>query len=689
MNINEQDPRTPPKSTDAERAVLGALMLDPGALDQVLPIVGADDFFHYRHRLIFEAITSLAEAGTPYDAVTLGEWFAGGEHEEAVEGGAYLIELATVTPSSANVVAYARIVREKSALRSMIEVTHEAMDEAYLANGDASEVFSRNFARLAALLPKMATEADDPLDLFGECSPPVLLPEYLPPLISRVAFDQAEVMGTAPEILALTGIAAAAAATHDQFRLQPKPSEPGWTERGCLWVMVVADPGSKKTPAQKKMLAPVMELDAEMVRDYVGKLNEFEDAERVAKLTRREIEKRKAKGAAGETVGFDEEPAMPERPPQRRVMLSDSTIEKAADLMADNPRGMCFYRDELAGWFGSMDAYSKGAHAKDRPKWLEAYNGGRMVVDRIGRGTTLVENWSMSVVGSIQPDKVRALVHKSDDDGLFQRFMVVEVPNMYRPESEREPDRAAYKQYCNTIRELWMREPGAGGSGLVTLDIEADALRREFFEWVTRVASSEGVPTMLRGHLAKWTGLWSRLVLVYHCFGCAAGGLWPAKEPVRKATAERVTLMMKRYLLPQAMRFYGDTAAGSDFVYNMARSAASMILAHGKTRLTARDMQQSLRAWRDAADWQRTAMVQLMTECGWLIGPDVKRRVRSSGMESGWAVNPRVHVLFAERAGQERVRRSRVAQGLHELRMAARGADSGPTAADAPAGVAH
>ena len=94
--------RVPPQSVDAEQAVLGGLMLDPNAFDRVADQLTEADFYRRDHQLIFRAIRELSEKSKPYDAVTLGEWFESNGMAEQVAGGAYLVELASTTPSAAN-----------------------------------------------------------------------------------------------------------------------------------------------------------------------------------------------------------------------------------------------------------------------------------------------------------------------------------------------------------------------------------------------------------------------------------------------------------------------------------------------------------------------------------------------------------------------------------------------------------
>ena len=95
--------RVPPQSIEAEQAVLGGLMLDPSAYDRVADQLVDADFYRRDHQLIFRAIRELAEKSRPYDAVTLGEWFESMGLAEQVAGGAYLVELASTTPSAANI----------------------------------------------------------------------------------------------------------------------------------------------------------------------------------------------------------------------------------------------------------------------------------------------------------------------------------------------------------------------------------------------------------------------------------------------------------------------------------------------------------------------------------------------------------------------------------------------------------
>ncbi|GAB3388235.1 replicative DNA helicase [Lysobacter fragariae] len=149
--------RVPPQSIEAEQAVLGGLMLAPDAYDRVADQLSDDDFYRRDHRLIYRAIKELAEKKRPYDAVTLGDWFEAQGLASEVAGGTYLIELASTTPSAANIVAYAEIVRDKAVLRQLIDVGTDIVKEGFMPEGrDTNEILVDAQARIT----RLATAAD-------------------------------------------------------------------------------------------------------------------------------------------------------------------------------------------------------------------------------------------------------------------------------------------------------------------------------------------------------------------------------------------------------------------------------------------------------------------------------------------------------------------------------------------------
>ncbi len=125
----------PPHSIEAEQSVLGSLMLDNGSWDRVVELIGENDFYRPNHRLIFHTMENLGRKNQPFDVLTLSESLKSTNQLEQAGGEIYLFELAKNTPTVANISAYAEIVREKSILRQLIEVSRSIADMAFNPSG--------------------------------------------------------------------------------------------------------------------------------------------------------------------------------------------------------------------------------------------------------------------------------------------------------------------------------------------------------------------------------------------------------------------------------------------------------------------------------------------------------------------------------------------------------------------------
>ena len=147
-----------PHSIEAEQAVLGGLMLDNKRLDAVLEVISEVDFYREDHRQIFKMMQILQENAQPLDVITLSEELHRHDQLERVGGLAYLVEMANNTPSAANIVAYARIVRERSTLRQLIAAAQEISKSSYnpagLDSDDLLQLAEKSVAKIAEDRPK-------------------------------------------------------------------------------------------------------------------------------------------------------------------------------------------------------------------------------------------------------------------------------------------------------------------------------------------------------------------------------------------------------------------------------------------------------------------------------------------------------------------------------------------------------
>ncbi len=134
-----EDLKVPPHSLEAEQSVIGGLMLVNRAWDDIADIINEQDFYRHDHALILRSIYALSEEGQPYDLVTVSEWLGARGELDSIGGLAYLSILANDTPTAVNIKAYAKIVREYSILRSLIQVGNEISASAYNSEGKPSK----------------------------------------------------------------------------------------------------------------------------------------------------------------------------------------------------------------------------------------------------------------------------------------------------------------------------------------------------------------------------------------------------------------------------------------------------------------------------------------------------------------------------------------------------------------------
>lgn len=123
--------KRPPHSIEAEQAILGGLMLENQALDKISMKLCEQDFYRSEHRVLFRAMLNLTQKNQPFDLVTIVDHLKSLHALDDAGGETYLFELASNTPSIANVSAYADIVREKSVQRQLITVATDIADAAY------------------------------------------------------------------------------------------------------------------------------------------------------------------------------------------------------------------------------------------------------------------------------------------------------------------------------------------------------------------------------------------------------------------------------------------------------------------------------------------------------------------------------------------------------------------------------
>jgi len=502
------------------------------------------------------------------------------------------------------------------------------------------ETFSE-LAALAAATPRGPADQDPPADILGSIvpEPKALTRDMLPKVIADFAFDVAERIGVDPALVACPMLVVCASALDDGVKVQPKEHDDSWTESARLNVLIAAASGSNKSGAIHAATRPYKKIELQWREEDNRKFAEWEQRARlneaVIKHAEREIRR------SGDMIAEAREalPAPEEKPQRRRLVMNDTTAEGVCKLLADNPRGILLEVDEAVGWLRSFDVYRNGAGGKDRAFWLQADNGGQFGKDRADdKNTVFVPNLSVSVVGGIQPEKLRQIAAEFIEDGFLQRSFVITAADA-PPDVDREPDRraaAAYERVLTRLLGIYAT------SGAITLSPEAHAYRREIDALIRVLIDLPTTNPPFAQHLSKWRGRFARLLLTFHAINCTS-----SEEPIGLVisgeTARGVRDFMLNYLLPQQAWFYGMYFGNQSEFDEKVLWIARYILAHSSTRVVLSELKRHSHMNDRAVE----EAMEVLTDNRWASSRKIGARRSVS-----WEVNATVHAQFAKQAAE-------------------------------------
>jgi hypothetical protein len=295
--------------------------------------------------------------------------------------------------------------------------------------------------------------------------------------------------------------------------------------------------------------------------------------------------------------------------------------------------------DEAIGWLRSFDVYRSGAGGKDRAFWLQADNGGQFGKDRADdKNTVFVPNLSVSVVGGIQPEKLRQIAAEFIDDGFLQRSFVITAADA-PPDIDREPDREAGAAYERLLTRLLGI---LGTSGAITLSPEAHKYRREIDAVIRALIELPTTKPPFAQHLSKWRGRFARFLLTFHGIECASSDK-PLGLVISGETARGVRDFMLNYLLPQQAWFYGTYFGNQSQLDGSVLWIARYILAHSSTRVSLSELKRH--SHMDERPIEEG--MEVLTNNRWVSPRQVEARRSVT-----WEVNATVHTRFAKQAAE-------------------------------------
>lgn len=416
-----------------------------------------------------------------------------------------------------------------------------------------------------------------------------------------------------------------------------------WAEPPILWIGIVGDPSSRKSPPIDEVLEPLRAIERDGADLHKSAMHSWKEAERRAKAVREDWEKR-----LGDAVkkGAATMPAMPaaahepDEPTRRRTLVMDATPESIGAILAGNPQGTLLARDELAGWLQSFERYSPGG----REQWLEAYGGRSFVIDRKGaKGPLAVPFNGVSVLGGIQPAKMAECLLAFPDDGLVARFLWIWPDKLKFARPRQCADHSALE---SAYRRLEALEWGRNGDGQpVAIPLPLSASAADLFEaWQADNAEfDDDASGLLKSFVGKMDGALLRIALTSELARWAMSG-GPEPREISLETIEAAAEWIDSYAKPMAERVYGDAALPA--AERDAAMLARYIVKKGLRAFNKRELKRSphktaLPSLRNAKAMDAALEV---LEDGGLVRASGKRDGDGPGRASGdYTVNPALH----------------------------------------------
>ena len=350
-----------------------------------------------------------------------------------------------------------------------------------------------------SILKRNGTKAPPfPLDVFGPVA------EW----ISATAASKS----APPDYVGLGLLVTAAAIIGPKRRVSPWE---GWEEPSILWGALVGAPSMHKSPALDSLRDAVRAIERQANEDWPEKQAKFETDKKIAEA-RREIWEHSLADAVKNGApppSMPEDAVAPKPPTMHRLWISDSTTEKVARLLAENPGGLLCFRDELSGLIGSFDRY--GGSGSDRAFWIEAYGGRSYRHDRVGLKDDVIDIsfCAVSLIGCLQPDRLHSMLLRGDDDGLAARPLYA-WPDAVRPcRPQVRPDDALLHTALKRLSTLEFDKDPEGNLRARTVMLEPEAAD-EFEPWWSHTqydATSAVEGRRVAGAVGKLDGITLRI----------------------------------------------------------------------------------------------------------------------------------------------------------------------------------
>ena len=403
-----------------------------------------------------------------------------------------------------------------------------------------------DFLDIYKINPSAISEARNSKILFNVNILPIKMPyyhlpkineQYLPFVIREWVSGQAERLNVPPEMIVVPLLTMIGSLIGRKIALRPKKNDQDWNVYGNVWGLIIAPPGTKKTPIFNSCLKILNNIQKREQLKFQEQINSFADEKMEIGIKIKSLEKKledaiKAEKPEDEKSIYKKTLSdLKKRKTEldifpKRYTTNSFSLEKLFELLKENQNGILIPNDEISSLF---ESFKKKGHESTRPFLLTSWDGdGSFKYDILSRPSVSLDGICLTLLGGTQPSIISKMLNEMrqshNDDGFIQRFQFIAYPNQdiipKFVDSGLNPE--AHKKLNNLLEEICNLDGSKFGEKYVDCDSYIAQLTPEaysyFADYMDKIekevhASESGG---YRNHLNKFGKLLSGLIIHFH-----------------------------------------------------------------------------------------------------------------------------------------------------------------------------
>ncbi len=392
--------------------------------------------------------------------------------------------------------------------------------------------------------------------------------EVLPDAVGRFVAEAARVLGCDAAQVALPALAVTASLVGNSRTVRLRE---GWEEPCVVWSAVVGERGALRSSARARVLAPLFVSQKGLLLEHRRDLADYRRAVRTGRPPEETAER--------QWVGHDGRPAWPVL---TRRICAETTVDRVAAVLEENPRGTLVVCDDLAGWLGWFSRPHVRQSGRDLAAWRTVHAAGPLFLERRvgGQGYCFVARAAASLTGALLPGALAGfLAPEAPAAGLVARLLLAMPPPAPRAgggDNVEAETAIAFNGLFHQLPALGFADPNRAGTPFaLPLSAGAKAVWSDFYAGQAQEPAACG--SALSAALSKLTGYAARLALWHHVVSFAARGENDLVPVGPESVAAGVTLA--RWFATETRRIHATLSPSSE--ENETRHLAELIRSRG------------------------------------------------------------------------------------------------------------